>query len=96
MGKKISTSTPLCIFINSSGIKVGITRKSQGVVRWMDQGASQAILLAEVPNRRYSGDIEVSLKRFVNDVTNWRKMLSGEPQYLDLVKLKNKLSRTCP
>ncbi len=41
----------------------------------MDQGASQAILLAEVPNRRFSGDIEVSLKRFVADVTNWRKML---------------------
>ena len=46
---------------NSSGIKVGITRGSQGVIRWMDQGASQAILLAEVPNRRFSGDIEVSL-----------------------------------
>ena len=34
---------------NSSGIKVGITRESQGVVRWMDQGASQAIILAKVP-----------------------------------------------
>jgi len=51
---------------NSSGIKVGITRGSQGVIRWMDQGASQAILLAEVPNRRFSGDIEVVLKRYVN------------------------------
>ena len=81
---------------NSSGIKVGITRKSQGVVRWMDQGASQAILLAEVPNRRYSGDIEVSLKRFVDDVTNWRKMLTGEPQSVDLVKLKEELSEHVP
>ena len=64
---------------NSSGIKVGITRGTQGVIRWMDQGASQAILLAEVPNRRFSGEIEVALKPFVKDVTNWRKMLSGEP-----------------
>ena len=81
---------------NSSGIKVGITRGSQGVIRWMDQGASQAILLAEVPNRRFSGDIEVSLKRFVADVTNWRKMLSGTPESVDLVKLKEELSEHVP
>tara|TARA_X000000368_G_C23020704_1_gene707833 strand:+ start:308 stop:1129 length:822 start_codon:yes stop_codon:yes gene_type:complete len=81
---------------NSSGIKVGITRVSQGVIRWMDQGASQAILLAEVPNRRFSGDIEVSLKRFVADVTNWRKMLSGNPNSVDLVKLKKELSAHVP
>jgi len=81
---------------NSSGIKVGITRGSQGVIRWMDQGASQAILLAEVPNRRFSGDIEVSLKRFVADVTNWRKMLSGNPESVDLIKLKEELSAHVP
>ena len=81
---------------NSSGIKVGITRGSQGVVRWMDQGASQAILLAEVPNRRFSGDIEVSLKRFVADVTNWRKMLSGTPDSVDLVAMKEELSAHVP
>ncbi len=81
---------------NSSGIKVGITRGSQGVIRWMDQGASQAILLAEVPNRRFSGDIEVSLKRFVADVTNWRKMLSGTPASIDLVQMKKELSVHVP
>ena len=62
----------------------------------MDQGASQAIWLAEVPNRRYSGDIEVSLKRFVADVTNWRKMLSGTPKPVDLVKMKEELSTHVP
>ena len=81
---------------NSSGIKVGITRGSQGVIRWMDQGASQAILLAEVPNRRFSGDIEVSLKRFVADVTNWRKMLAGTPEPVDLVQMKEELSAHVP
>lgn len=81
---------------NSSGIKVGITRGSQGVIRWMDQGASQAILLAEVPNRRFSGDIEVSLKPFVADVTNWRKMLSSEPKPVDLVKVKQELIPRVP
>ena len=62
----------------------------------MDQGASQAILLAEVPNRRFSGDIEVSLKRFVADITNWRKMLSGSPEHVDLVKMKEELSVHVP
>ncbi len=81
---------------NSSGIKVGITRGTQGVIRWMDQGASQAILLAEVPNRRFSGDIEVALKKYVADVTNWRKMLSGVPNPVDLVKMKEELSAYVP
>jgi hypothetical protein len=89
--------TPHYVYLaNSSGIKVGITRGTQGVIRWMDQGASQAIWLAEVPNRRYSGDIEVSLKRFVADVTNWRKMLSGTPKPVDLVKMKEELSTHVP
>jgi len=81
---------------NSSGIKVGITRGTQGVIRWMDQGASQAILLAEVPNRRFSGDIEVELKKYVDDITNWRKMLSGKPKPVDLVKMKENLSTYVP
>ena len=89
--KKLQLAPHYVYLANSSGIKVGITRKSQGVVRWMDQGASQAILLAEVPNRRFSGDIEVALKPFVADVTNWRKMLSGEPNPVDLVKVKSEL-----
>ena len=39
MGKKISINPHYVYLANSSGIKVGITRKSQGVVRWMDQGS---------------------------------------------------------
>tara|TARA_B100000609_G_scaffold120299_1_gene95803 strand:- start:88 stop:885 length:798 start_codon:yes stop_codon:yes gene_type:complete len=81
---------------NSSGIKVGITRESQGVVRWMDQGASQVIILAKVPNRRFSGDIEVAIKQFVADKTNWRKMLTGTPEYIDMVQMKNELSAHVP
>ena len=81
---------------NSSGIKVGITRESQGVVRWMDQGASQVIILAKVPNRRFSGDIEVAIKHFVADKTNWRKMLTGAPEYIDMVQMKNELSAHVP
>ena len=94
--KKFQIAPHYVYLANSSGLKVGITRGSQGVIRWMDQGASQAILIAEVPNRRYAGDIEVVLKKFVADKTNWRKMLSGKPKPIDLVKIKQDLSRHIP
>ncbi len=94
--KKFQLTTHYVYLANSSGIKVGITRGTQGVIRWMDQGASQAILLAEVPNRRFSGDIEVALKSIVSDVTNWRKMLSGTPDMLDLIKIKEDISAYVP
>jgi len=38
----------------------------------------------------------VSLKRFVADVTNWRKMLSGTPDSVDLVAMKEELSAHVP
>ena len=94
--KKFQLAPHYVYLANSSGVKVGITRKSEKETRWMDQGASQAILFAEVPNRRFSGDIEVSLKKFVNDITNWRKMLSGEPKEIDLIKLKKDLTPHIP
>ena len=81
---------------NSSGLKVGITRKTQKLIRWMDQGASQAILLAEVPNRRLSGLIEIELKKVLSDKTNWRKMLSGIPPKLDLKEEKEKYTSLIP
>jgi hypothetical protein len=59
----------------SSGLKVGITRLSQVPTRWIDQGASKAIKIAQVPNRYTAGIIEVSLKKHFADKTNWRNML---------------------
>jgi len=77
--------TPHYVYLsNSSGMKVGVTRKNNEVTRWIDQGASQAILLAETPNRRLAGLIELELKKHVSDKTNWRKMLSGDPPELEL------------
>ena len=62
----------------SSAVKVGITRETQVPTRWIDQGASQAILLAKTPNRYLCGALEVSLKQHFTDRTNWRKMLKNE------------------
>ncbi len=70
-------------------LKVGVTRSSQVPTRWIDQGASEAIILARTPNRYLAGEIEVFLKDHFSDKTNWRRMLSGEPAAdLDLVQEK--------
>jgi hypothetical protein len=63
---------------DSGGLKVGVTRYTQKPVRWIDQGASQAIIVAKTPNRFLAGSIEVALKKHFQDKTNWRKMLSSE------------------
>jgi len=62
----------------SSGLKVGVTRISQIPTRWIDQGASYAIKIAQTPNRYLAGLIEVSLKRNFADKTNWRSMLTNK------------------
>tara|TARA_Y100001934_G_scaffold277130_1_gene375221 strand:- start:351 stop:1151 length:801 start_codon:yes stop_codon:yes gene_type:complete len=62
----------------SSAVKVGVTRDTQVPTRWIDQGASQAILLARTPNRYLAGTMEVFLKEYFTDRTNWRKMLKNE------------------
>lgn len=74
------------------GIKVGVTRKSQVPVRWIDQGAWEAIKLARTPNRFLAGTIEVRLKEIIPDKTNWRRMLMGarEPD-ADLGKEKRRI-----
>jgi hypothetical protein len=62
----------------SSEVKVGITRNTQIPTRWIDQGASYAIILATVPNRYTAGMLEVSLKPYFTDKTSWQKMLKNQ------------------
>jgi len=76
---------------NSSGLKVGITRKTNVPYRWMDQGASEALPIMEVENRFISGQIEVLFKKHIADKTDWRKMLKGEPESINLVDWKERL-----
>lgn len=76
---------------NSSGLKVGITRETQVPTRWIDQGAWQALPIFKVKNRYQSGLVEVLLKDYLNDKTNWRAMLRGYPEPIDLVDTRDKL-----
>lgn len=61
---------------DTGSVKVGVTRHHQVPTRWVDQGASQALVIARTPNRYLAGCIEVALKAYLADKTNWRKMLS--------------------
>ena len=69
---------------NSSGLKVGITRGTQIPTRWIDQGAIQALPIYRVQTRLQSGLVEMLLKAHIADKTNWRVMLRGSPERLDL------------
>ncbi len=80
---------------NSSGIKVGITRGNQVPTRWMDQGAIQALPIYRVSNRQQSGLVEVLFKQHVADKTNWRKMLKGEVEFIDLLTERDRLLTEC-
>lgn len=76
---------------NASGLKVGITRDTQIPTRWMDQGAVQALPVFRVANRYQSGLVEVLCKDHVADRTDWRKLLRGEPEPLDLAAERDAL-----
>ena len=80
---------------NSSGVKVGITRATQVPTRWIDQGAAQALPIARVASRRLSGLMEVAFKEHVSDRTDWRRMLKGEPEAVDLKATRDTLFAQC-
>jgi hypothetical protein len=57
--------------------------------RWIDQGAREAIILAETPNRYLAGVIEVALKERFSDKTNWQNMLRNvQEDTFDLIAEK--------
>ncbi len=84
-GEQFCMTEHIIYLANSSGLKVGITRASQVPTRWIDQGASQAMAFIRVGTRQQSGFLEVLFKEFVNDRTNWRAMLKGPAESLDLL-----------
>jgi len=85
----------LVYLANTSGLKVGITRAHQATTRWTDQGASQALPILEVATRQISGLIESALARHVSDRTDWRALLRGPPDPVDLVSERDRLLELC-
>ncbi len=80
---------------NSSGLKVGITRMSQIPTRWMDQGATQALIIFRVPSRHQAGLVEVALKKHISDRTDWRRMLTGESEAQNMHAKREELLTLC-
>jgi hypothetical protein len=80
---------PHIIYISlTSGLKIGITRKTQVPTRWIDQGAVKAIRLCEVKDRLTSGVIEIEIAKELGDKTNWRNMLKNSYEDQDMVAVK--------
>lgn len=73
---------------NASGLKVGVTRQSQVPTRWLDQGARQALPLFRTANRHIAGLLEVHLAETMADKTDWRRLLRGDADLLDLPGLR--------
>ncbi|MCI2284951.1 DUF2797 domain-containing protein [Colwellia sp. MSW7] len=69
---------------NTSALKVGITRHTQLPTRWIDQGATQALAIFKVSTRLQSGLVETALAEYIGDKTNWRAMLKGGNEKIDL------------
>ena len=94
-GDKFCMKPHYVYLANSSGIKVGITRAENIPSRWIDQGAVQALPIFAVDTRYQSGLVEVIFKQHVADKTNWRTMLKGQVDTLDLVAIRDQLFEEC-
>jgi len=82
------------VYLSNTGqIKIGITKfVSEGVSsRWIDQGATQAIAIYRVKQRLHSGLLETHIAQSIGDKTNWRTMLKGPADELNMQEMKQKV-----
>src|SRR5690606_11117315 len=94
--KRIQLQPHVVYFAVGSDLKIGITRKTRIPTRWIDQGASYAFPIVEVPNRYLAGITEVALKNYFNDKSNWRKMLTNQQADIDYKLSLHEVQRYLP
>ncbi len=94
-GEQFCMTDHVVYLANSSGVKVGITRANQVPTRWIDQGASQALPILRVATRQQSGLVEDLLRSQVADRTNWRALLKGDAEAVDLPAVREQLFEHC-
>ncbi|MDO8332718.1 MAG: DUF2797 domain-containing protein [Pseudomonas sp.] len=94
-GEQFCMTDHVVYLANSSGVKVGITRVTQVPTRWIDQGASQALPIIRVSTRQQSGFVEDLLRSQVADRTNWRTMLKGDAEPVDLRQVAEQILDVC-
>ncbi len=94
--KEVQLQPHYVYLAKTSDIKVGVTRHSQVPTRWIDQGADNAMVIMETPNRFIAGQIEVILKQYLTDKTGWQKMLKGITTEKDLLKTREEIKKYIP
>ena len=88
-GEEFCFQPHIIYLANTTGPKVGITRKTQLPTRWIDQGAVAALPIFEVSTRHISGQIEVALAEFIADKSRWQQLLKAVPEPVDLLALRD-------
>ena len=56
----------------------------------------KALIIARVPRRILSGQIEVVLAKKISDRTNWRKMLLGQIEDVDFSSMREQMIDSIP
>lgn len=89
---------PHIVYLAYTGdVKVGVTRAHQVPTRWIDQGATFALPIAKTNNRYEAGIIEVALKQYLPDKTNYKKMLEDDFEgEIDLATFRNEIEQYFP
>jgi hypothetical protein len=90
-GQKSCFIPHIVYLANSSGLKVGVTRETQLPTRWIDQGAIQALPILRVQSRHQAGVLEVAIAKLVADKTDWRKMLRGSNDKIDMLAKRDEI-----
>lgn len=88
-GERHCNTTTIVYLANTSALKVGITRANQIPTRWMDQGATQALPVYAAHTRHVAGLVEVALAQTMADKTNWRAILKGDGDPMDLLAARD-------
>jgi len=94
-GEEHCFTSHIVYLANSSGIKVGIARKSNLPTRWIDQGAIQGLAIISTKSRYQAGLIEAVLAKKISDKTAWRKMLAFDVKPIDLIAASFQLLNDC-
>lgn len=92
-GESFCMQPHLVYLANSTGPKVGITRRGAERGRWLDQGATQGLVIMEAPTRHLAGLAEVAVGRYLTDRTDWRALVRGDAEPVDLPLLRDRLRR---
>jgi hypothetical protein len=94
--KKFELQPHVVYLAITGGLKVGVTRKTQTPTRWIDQGANQAIIIAQTENRFEAGQIEIALAKHIADKTSYKKMLLHTNNEIDLIQKKTEIFGLIP